>query len=230
VYHHILLVWSWFFCLLFCIGGDAYFGSAFNSLVHFFMYNYYALALVGVPCPWKKHLTLFQMVQFVCCAAQSLYVLLWEHNLWWGIPALQLFVMANMLVLFSRFYKKKYNKKPGVAPKPAPVALPKGATSAAFTFDDVADPTPSPPPTFSTALINEPATPSDNNNNNNNSTIPSPSSSPAAENDAAAAAAAAASTSSPAATGAIDDEPVIIEKPKRVSSKKKNTTRSRKAD
>lgn len=158
VYHHILLVWSWYACILFCIGGDGYFGSAFNSLVHFFMYGYYALALCKVPCPWKKHLTMFQMVQFVCCAAQSCYVF-YKGNLWWPVPALQLFVMLNMLVLFSRFYAKKY-KKPAAAPgrKVAAAAAKPLDTSAAFEFGSSAagaERTTSPSPTFSTALVNE---------------------------------------------------------------------------
>lgn len=164
VYHHILLVWSWYACILFCIGGDGYFGSAFNSLVHWLMYGYYALALCKVPCPWKKHLTMFQMVQFVCCAAQSCYVF-YKGNLWWPVPALQLFVMLNMLVLFSRFYAKKY-KKPAGAGAGAAGAAGAGVgkvaaaktldTSATFEFGtSAAERTTSPSPTFSTALINE---------------------------------------------------------------------------
>ena len=156
MYHHILLVWSWYACILFCIGGDGYFGSAFNSLVHFFMYGYYALALCKVPCPWKKHLTMFQMIQFVCCAAQSCYVF-YKGNLWWPVPALQLFVMLNMLVLFSRFYAKKY-KKPAAAAGAKVAAAKPLDTSAAFEFGTStagAERTTSPSPTFSTALVNE---------------------------------------------------------------------------
>ena len=153
VYHHILLVWSWFVVMLFCVGGDAYFGSAFNSLVHFLMYGYYALALFAIPCPWKKHLTMFQMLQFVCCATQSLYCF-YAGNLWWFIPALQLFVMLNMLVLFSRFYVKKYNKKPlSVASKAASSII-------GFELDSARSSAASPPPTFSTALIGEASSPS----------------------------------------------------------------------
>lgn len=157
VYHHILLVWSWFACISFCIGGDAYYGASFNSLVHFFMYGYYALALFQISCPWKKHLTMFQMIQFVCCGSQSIYVF-FKGNVWWFVPALQLFVMINMLYLFSKFYSKKYNKKDGAVKKPTAV---KAATSssAEFSFDgSAARESPassaSPPPTFSTALVN----------------------------------------------------------------------------
>lgn len=153
VYHHILLVWSWFACILFCIGGDAYYGASFNSLVHFFMYGYYALALFQIPCPWKKHLTMFQMIQFVCCGSQSIYVF-FKGNVWWFVPALQLFVMVNMLYLFSKFYSKKYNKKEGggsATKKAAAKVAPSTATSAEFSF---ASGSTSPPPMFSTALVN----------------------------------------------------------------------------
>jgi hypothetical protein len=155
VYHHILLVWSWFICIFFCIGGDAYFGASFNSLVHFFMYGYYALALFAIPCPWKKHLTMFQMIQFVFCASQSIYVF-FKGNIWWFVPALQLFVMINMLYLFSKFYSKKYVKPSASGSrKPAAVSVvPASAnTSAEFAFDAT-----SPSPTFSTAIVNSSST------------------------------------------------------------------------
>lgn len=158
VYHHILLVWSWFLCLLFCIGGDAYFGASFNSLVHLFMYSYYAMALFSIPCPWKKHLTIFQMVQFVFCASQSIYVF-FKGNVWWFVPALQLFVMINMLYLFSQFYSKKYSKDGAAGKKGTKAVAPAAATTsttADFAFDSSAERgagASSPAPSFSTALV-----------------------------------------------------------------------------
>lgn len=148
VYHHVLLVWSWFVAIKLCCGGDAYFGSAFNSFVHFWMYAYYACALLGVPAPWKKFLTQFQLFQFVCCASQSFYVLYKQH-IWWPVPALQLFVMLNMLYLFSKFYAKKYTK----ATKSSSSS---GKSSVQFDFESHVSTRArelSPSPTFSTAVV-----------------------------------------------------------------------------
>eukprot|EP00299_Pterocystis_sp_00344_P004628 c15894_g1_i1.p1 GENE.c15894_g1_i1~~c15894_g1_i1.p1 ORF type:complete len:303 (-),score=39.91 c15894_g1_i1:17-925(-) len=110
VYHHVLLIWSWFaVCKLAC-GGDAYFGALCNSFVHVLMYSYYLLALLKIDMPWKKYLTSIQMVQFMLCFAHSVYVL-WVGNVPPTLGWLQMWVMANMLVLFGNFYAKTYSKK-----------------------------------------------------------------------------------------------------------------------
>lgn len=76
VYHHGLLLWSWLFVMR--SGGcvDTFFGSGCNAAIHVAMYSYYALAALGVACPWKRHLTVAQLVQFVLVAGQSVAVLL----------------------------------------------------------------------------------------------------------------------------------------------------------
>lgn len=214
VYHHILLVWSWFLCILFCIGGDAYFGASFNSLVHFFMYAYYAMALFAIPCPWKKHLTMFQMIQFVFCASQSVYVF-FKGNVWWFVPALQLFVMVQMLYLFNKFYQKKYNGKGAKGSKDAKSAKSAAAgSSAKFAFENHAivssSTSPAESPTFSTALVRDPQ--------------PASPVSPAEEE---AASPASGSSDSPKQREVEDGEVVMVEQPKKAASAKK---RSKKAD
>lgn len=109
-YHHILLIWAWFFVLKTDAGGDSYFGATVNSTIHVIMYGYYTLALLNIPCPWKKWITQAQMVQFCVCLSHSIYVL-WKGNMHWSLPAAQAFVMINMLVLFGNFYRKSYTKK-----------------------------------------------------------------------------------------------------------------------
>ena len=74
------------------------------------MYSYYLLASLGVPCPWKRHLTLAQMVQFAACAAQSLYILATPGVCPTALPLTQLWVMSNMLFLFGRFYVVRHSR------------------------------------------------------------------------------------------------------------------------
>lgn len=110
-YHHILLIWSWFFVCKVESGGDCYFGACVNSFIHVIMYGYYTIALLKIECPWKKYITNCQMAQFCLCFLHSCYVV-YKGNMTITLPLLQAFVMVNMLVLFSQFAKKKYTKKP----------------------------------------------------------------------------------------------------------------------
>jgi elongation of very long chain fatty acids protein 4 len=109
VYHHGLMMWAWLYvCKVEC-GGDAWFGAAVNSFVHVIMYAYYLLSQAGVPCRWKKYLTMVQMAQFGLCMVHSVYVLHYK-NAPPGLALAQAFVMLNMLVLFGKFYRKSYSK------------------------------------------------------------------------------------------------------------------------
>lgn len=109
-YHHVMMMWAWLYvCKIEC-GGDAWFGAAMNSFVHIVMYSYYFLSQIGIPCPWKKYLTMMQMIQFCVCMAHSAYVV-WAGNSPILMPLLQGFVMINMLVLFGQFYRKAYVAK-----------------------------------------------------------------------------------------------------------------------
>ena len=99
VWHHVLILWSWFAVCRWGAGGAAYFGALANSIIHVAMYSYYGLRLVGISVPWKSHLTKCQLLQFCLCMGQalaSLYVGAYPRLL----SALELFVMVNMLVLF----------------------------------------------------------------------------------------------------------------------------------
>jgi elongation of very long chain fatty acids protein 4 len=108
-YHHVLLIWAWFFVCKIEAGGDCYFGAMVNSSIHVIMYGYYTLALLNVPCPWKKWITTCQMIQFCICLSHSIYVVI-KGNMPIALPLAQAFVMINMLVLFGNFYKKAYVK------------------------------------------------------------------------------------------------------------------------
>jgi hypothetical protein len=109
-YHHMLLIWSWFMVCKIQLGGDTYFGSGVNSFIHIIMYGYYTLALLGVPCSWKKWITNCQMAQFCLVFGHSCYVV-YKGNAPLILPLAQAFVMLNMLVLFGMFYVRKYSPK-----------------------------------------------------------------------------------------------------------------------
>lgn len=109
-YHHILMIWAWFFVCRIEPTGDAYFGGTVNSFIHIIMYGYYTLALLNIPCPWKKWITTAQMVQFVLCFVQAAYGMYLGYYPFY-FPLAQQFVMLNMLVLFGNFYMKSYGGK-----------------------------------------------------------------------------------------------------------------------
>ncbi len=109
-YHHILLIWAWFLVCKVETGGDCYFGATVNSFIHIIMYGYYTLALLNIPCPWKKWITNCQMLQFALCFSHSCFVV-WNGNAPILLPLAQGFVMLNMLYLFGRFYIKSYGSK-----------------------------------------------------------------------------------------------------------------------
>ena len=92
------------------VGGDVWFGGCINSLIHVIMYGYYTLALLNVPCPWKKWITSAQMVQFVTCLSHAIYSMV-KGNVPPGLASIQVFVMLSMLVLFGQFYMKSYSSK-----------------------------------------------------------------------------------------------------------------------
>jgi len=107
-------------------GGDIYFGALLNSFIHVLMYSYYVLALMKVSCPWKKYLTLAQLIQFTSVvvytvATAYLHYYHVKHEEIVGVQpslrtyyfccAVQVFEMVSLFILFSLFFKKSYSKK-----------------------------------------------------------------------------------------------------------------------
>ncbi|WFD35369.1 very-long-chain 3-oxoacyl-CoA synthase [Malassezia cuniculi] len=95
-----------------------------NLAVHVVMYAYYALTTLRIPCPWKRYITVFQIVQFVidvfiCCfATYNHYIYVnwpWLPHVgdcegkpmgaWSGIG-----ILMSYLVLFLLFYRNTYTK------------------------------------------------------------------------------------------------------------------------
>mmetsp|Transcript_18323 Transcript_18323/g.25836 ORF Transcript_18323/g.25836 Transcript_18323/m.25836 type:complete len:334 (-) Transcript_18323:299-1300(-) len=115
VYHHTTIAWAWWAAFHLWPGGDAYFGALCNSWIHVMMYSYYALALLKIPCPWKKSLTLSQLIQFATVNAYTLLscwkiyeIANWKH---YTAYAIQITEMTSLFILFSHFYRKTYQKK-----------------------------------------------------------------------------------------------------------------------
>lgn len=93
------------------------YGMWFNSLVHFVMYAYYACALLKVRFPFKRLITLTQILQF--CTSFCFLVPFWKYNSEGegcngvqGILA-SVFFNASFLVLFIRFYISTYSGSSG---------------------------------------------------------------------------------------------------------------------
>jgi elongation of very long chain fatty acids protein 4 len=126
IYHHTTIAWAWWIALRYSPGGDIYFGALLNSIIHVMMYSYYALALMKVSCPWKRHLTKAQLLQFTSVV---IYTAVTGYKHYYNVPheaiegvqpsmqtyficcAVQVFEMVSLFVLFSFFYKRKYSKK-----------------------------------------------------------------------------------------------------------------------
>lgn len=114
-WHHLIMGPVWWCVIAHAAGGDAWYGSMWNSFIHVVMYAYYALKIVKSPIASSMQMwvTVLQLVQFCAVAAQSAYLLYREHAL--GIPSyptwltiLQLLVMMNMFVMFMQYFAGRY--------------------------------------------------------------------------------------------------------------------------
>ena len=116
VYHHFTIAWAWWIGLSTCPFGDAYFGALLNSWIHVMMYSYYAMALLKIPCPFKRYLTMAQLTQFATVVAYSFVcVTMWPSGQrdWRAYTAIctQVWEMVSLFALFSLFYKKSYGNQ-----------------------------------------------------------------------------------------------------------------------
>ncbi|XP_013114685.1 elongation of very long chain fatty acids protein AAEL008004-like [Stomoxys calcitrans] len=117
VYHHATMVWASFSYINWMLGSQFTIVGYLNTLVHMIMYFYYLLASLKLNINlsrWKKHLTQFQLLQFVYYCLKVIVPL---TNNWCNLSRTWLWaVLAEnviMIVLFSNFYYKTYIvKKP----------------------------------------------------------------------------------------------------------------------
>lgn len=110
VYQKLLMIWSWFFaCRVGGCGGDIYFGAMVNSLVMVLTYSYYVMSMLRFPqwCARKTRLVQLHILQFFVCGIHSVYVL-YRGEMPMYLPLVQLFVMCNLLILFTNFYYEEF--------------------------------------------------------------------------------------------------------------------------
>ncbi|WFD28083.1 very-long-chain 3-oxoacyl-CoA synthase [Malassezia nana] len=96
-----------------------------NLAVHVIMYGYYAMATLGIRCPWKKWITTGQILQFVIDLVFCLYAW-YNHTVALNFPSLPhvgpcegspvaavqgVFVLTSYLFLFILFYRGTYQAR-----------------------------------------------------------------------------------------------------------------------
>ncbi|XP_068630281.1 very long chain fatty acid elongase 7-like [Battus philenor] len=116
LYHHsIMMIGTWAF-MKYWPSHTLLFIGFLNSLVHVFMYTYYGLAALGPQVAkylfWKKYMTKFQLVQFVCMIVQYIFAV--RNSECPPAKGVATFVACNttfFLVLFLNFYRQSYKRQ-----------------------------------------------------------------------------------------------------------------------
>ncbi|XP_029174303.1 elongation of very long chain fatty acids protein 7-like isoform X2 [Nylanderia fulva] len=117
VYHHTITVSSVWIACKYAPGGMWTFVFLPNCVVHVFMYTYYFCACLGpkmqkIITPWKKYMTLLQLIQFVIMMIHTFQAFLPSceptRKPLACIYISQIVIIASM---FLDFYRKSYLKK-----------------------------------------------------------------------------------------------------------------------
>ena len=87
-----------------------------NLYVHTVMYFYYAMAVLRVKMPWKRLVTIMQILQFILdlIACYGGFILYHTHGKCFGTnrgAIVGCFILTSYLYLFVDFYDETYNKK-----------------------------------------------------------------------------------------------------------------------
>ncbi|XP_050402286.1 elongation of very long chain fatty acids protein 2 [Patella vulgata] len=115
VFHHASMLNIWWWVMMFIPGGQSWFGSMLNCLVHIVMYAYYTLSAIPYfkgKLWWKKYITKFQLIQFVITFSHtfnSLYFTTCDFPRW-GQNLLASY-MVFMIILFGNFYIQAYIRR-----------------------------------------------------------------------------------------------------------------------
>jgi len=116
VYHHVTTLLLCWYCLYDNLSIQ-WLSTAANTLVHVFMYYFYACQSLNINVWWKKYLTSLQILQFILDDSANLswayYTVIegkscsgsWS-GFWFGV-----LLIGSFLVLFIQFYKKTYSEK-----------------------------------------------------------------------------------------------------------------------
>jgi len=113
--HHGVMPFFSFLLVRWLPNGHETFGGGLNCLVHVIMYGYYFLAALGPHMRpylwWKKYLTTFQMIQFVCIFVKSLVVVLGivDCAYPWQFSLISVLLVSMFFGLFAEFYVQEYS-------------------------------------------------------------------------------------------------------------------------
>ncbi|KAH9388823.1 Elongation of very long chain fatty acids protein 7 [Tyrophagus putrescentiae] len=116
VIHHSVMPISTWFGVKFTPGGHSTFFAFINSFVHIILYVYYGVSamgpqMTGYLSPWKRYITVIQMVQFIAIFVHSFQLLFnrecdYPRGFMWWIG----FHAVLFWFLFYDFYKNAYSK------------------------------------------------------------------------------------------------------------------------
>ncbi|XP_050342688.1 elongation of very long chain fatty acids protein-like [Nymphalis io] len=120
LYHHsIMMIGTWAY-LKYWPSDTLYFIGFLNSLVHVFMYTYYGLSALGPKVAkyiiWKKYMTKFQLVQFVCIIIH--YIAAVQNSQCPPSSGVATFIATNtafFLILFLHFYRQSYSRRKNIS-------------------------------------------------------------------------------------------------------------------
>jgi len=115
VYHHCITLVLVFVMMSYQVA-ISWVAITANALVHVPMYYYYAISSLGMTVPWKRYITLMQIIQFVVDVSANAFTIIYYYHLknlpcsgpewaWWFGQA----VIISFLILFIAFYNKSYH-------------------------------------------------------------------------------------------------------------------------
>ena len=112
IYHHSSMFTVWWIGAKFVPGGSAVSGAFVNCLVHVLMYFYYALSTLKcchrVLQPWKRRLTILQMIQFTVGIVLGLNSIITGCSFTRWMQYVFVAYAASFLILFLQFYVRTY--------------------------------------------------------------------------------------------------------------------------
>jgi len=111
VYHHLSVLWMWWFNVMYYPGGEAYPSAWLNSFVHIWMYGYYFLSTLGFNVWWKRYLTQLQISQLAMFVVQGVSLLFTGDPEFRVIGAVNGVYASTLLALFVNFYRQSYQTR-----------------------------------------------------------------------------------------------------------------------
>lgn len=110
VFHHFVMALTCFIGFRFMSGGQSALTPTINTLVHCVMYFYYLLAAMGPRFQkylwWKRHLTVLQMIQFICIALHGMMPFIYDC----GFPKIYCWFAVAQSIMFLQLFKDFHSK------------------------------------------------------------------------------------------------------------------------